>query len=126
MLGASANPSVSFANACAISAIGVEGQKSAIFFYSLAPSAQQWGAGPSFLCVKAPTARTLTQPTGGTSAACDGALGLAWNAFQLANPNALGTPWTAGEQVFVQLWFRDPPASKATSLSDAVRMTYVP
>ena len=39
---------------------------------------------------------------------------------------ALGQPWTAGAHAWLQGWFRDPPACKATSLSDALEMTYVP
>ena len=44
----------------------------------------------------------------------------------IANPSALGNPWTAGDKVYVQGWFRDPPACKTTSLSNAVELTYLP
>ena len=87
--------------------------------------AAPWNA-TSFLCVKSPTQRTGTQNSAGTANACDGALSLDWNAYQSSNPNALGNPWSPGDVVQVQAWFRDPPAGKATNLSDAIEMTYVP
>jgi hypothetical protein len=128
-MAASAQPSASQANPCALSASGVEGQKTGLFFYGIdntgfTPSS--WGLGTSFLCVKAPTQRTTTQATGGTAGSCDGSLSLDWNAWQLANPTALGNPWLAGEKVYVQGWYRDPPAPKTTNLTDALEMTYVP
>jgi hypothetical protein len=127
-ISASANPNVSHSNSCQISVANVEGQKSGIIFYGLAQNALPWCSvgGSSFLCVKSPTARTGTQGSGGTAGACDGSLTLDWNAYQLATPGALGQPWAAGNTADVQGWFRDPPACKTTSLSNAVELTYVP
>lgn len=126
-ISASANPSVTFAHACDLTIAGVEGAKSAILFYGLAPSASVWApSSTSFLCVKSPTQRTATQSSGGTPNACDGVLGLDWNAFQGAHPGALGAPWVIGEKAFVQAWFRDPPAPRTTNLSDALELTYQP
>ncbi|MCC7014039.1 MAG: hypothetical protein IT454_15890 [Planctomycetes bacterium] len=128
-ISAANNPNVAHSAPCQINVSGVEGQKSGIIFYGLSQLPQPWcalGGGSSFLCVKPPTMRTLTQSTGGTSNACNGQLQLDWNAFQLANPSALGNPWTAGDKVYVQGWFRDPPACKTTSLSNAVELTYLP
>ena len=31
-----------------------------------------------------------------------------------------------GDKVFVHAWFRDPPAGKATTLSNALELTYLP
>jgi hypothetical protein len=128
-IGANANPSVSFANACNVSITGVEGQKNGIVFYGLAQLPQAWcsmGGGTSFLCVKPPTQRAVTVSSGGAINQCNGTLGLDWNAFQQANPSALGNPWSAGTKVYVQGWFRDPPACKTTSLSNALELTYQP
>jgi hypothetical protein len=74
--------------------------------------------GSSFLCVKAPTQRTPTQNSGGTLLACDGALSMDWNAF-VATPGVLANGAPAGTMVQMQGWFRDPPAVKSTSLSNA-------
>ena len=128
-ISASAQPSVSLANACVISVANVEGQKSALMFYGLdntgfVPS--PWGTGTSLLCVKPPTQRSQRLSTGGTVNLCNGAIAFDWNAFQSANPGAIGNPWSVGEKAFVQAWYRDPPAPKTTNLSNAVELTYQP
>jgi hypothetical protein len=74
----------------------------------------------SYLCVQAPLRRMSTQDSGGTAGACDGALAEDWNAYVAAHPNALGQPFAAGDTVWAQAWFRDPPAPKSTNLSDAL------
>jgi hypothetical protein len=73
-----------------------------------------------------PTQRTAAQLSGGTAGACDGALSIDWNAYLAANPGALGAPFVGGETVWSQAWFRDPPASKTTNLSDGLRFTVCP
>jgi hypothetical protein len=129
-LTASAQPSVSLAHACVLSVANLDGQKAGIVFYGIDNTGwvpQTWAAGStSFLCVKPPTQRTLTQNSGGTLGGCNGSLALDWNAFQSANPGSLGAPWMVGEKVFAQGWYRDPPAPKTTNLTDAVELTYVP
>ena len=127
-IAADVNPSVSLAWPCQIDVTSVDAQRNGILFYGLSALTQPWCAsgGSSFLCVKAPTQRTLSQSTGGTFGQCDGTLSLDWNAFQLANPGALGSPWSAGSKAYVQGWFRDPPSCKTTSLTDAVELTYMP
>ena len=111
-----------------ITVSNVEGQKQGILFYGISGSQVQiWGIGStSLLCVKPPTQRTLTLNSGGTVNACDGVLALDWNAFIAANPNALGNPFTGGEQVFAQGWFRDPSAVKTTNLSNGLRFVVCP
>lgn len=128
-IAASAQPSASFANSCTITISNVEGQKTGIIFYGLTQLPQPWcvsGGGTSFLCVKTPTMRTGPLNSGGTTGQCNGQLALDWNAFQAANPSALGVPWSASEEAYVQGWFRDPSSCKTTSLSNAVELTYVP
>jgi hypothetical protein len=128
-IGASTQPSVSLANPCTINVTGVEGQKTGLLFYGIDNSGYtpaSWGTGTSFLCVKPPTQRTPSQTSGGTANACDGLLVLDWNAFQSANPSSLGNPWTAGDKVYVQGWYRDPAAPKTTNLGNALEMTYLP
>ncbi len=129
-ISANASPSVSAANPCNIAVAGVEGQKSGLLFYGINNGGftpTQWAANStSFLCVKAPTQRLPIQNSGGTPNSCNGSFALDWNAFQAGNPLALGNPWSAGAKVYVQAWFRDPPAPKSTTLSDALELTYVP
>jgi Tol biopolymer transport system component len=129
-IAASANPSVSSAHACMLTVSSVEGQKSGLLFYGIdnagfTPAA--WAPGSaSFFCVKAPTQRAAIQNSGGTVHLCNGSLVLDWNAYQSAHPLALGNPWSQGDHVYVQSWFRDPLAVKSTNLSNAIEMTYVP
>jgi hypothetical protein len=126
-ISANANPSVTFAHPCMITVSSVEGAKSGIIFYGLGQTATPWATGSSsYLCVKAPTQRTGTQNSGGTVTLCDGNLFLDWNAYQAANPSALGNPWLTGVSAYCQGWYRDPPAPKTTSLSNAVKLTYLP
>ncbi len=113
---------------CVITASGVEGQRQGIVFYGVdntgfAPT--PWGVGStSFLCVKPPTKR-LGAPlsSGGTAALCNGSYLIDWDAFQDANPTALGNPWVAGDKVFVQAWYRDPQAVRTSNLSNALELT---
>jgi hypothetical protein len=129
-IAADHNPSVAQSNACNIAISNVEGLKFGIIFYGadqMTFTPTPWAAGStSFLCVKGPTQRTGTGSSGGTVNACDGALLLDWNAYQTAHPAAVGNPWLVGDKVFVQGWYRDPPAAKTTNLSNALEMTYVP
>jgi hypothetical protein len=53
-------------------------------------------------------------------------LSVDWNAFIATNPGALGNPFLAGQAVYAQGWFRDPPAPKTTSLSNALKFTVCP
>jgi hypothetical protein len=127
-LDATAQPTVGPAS-CVLLATSLEGQKSGLFFYGVDNagfSPSPWGSGSSFLCVKPPTQRTTPQSSQGTAGACNGALTLDWTAWQLAHPAALGQPWSAGDEVYVQAWYRDPPAPKSTNLTAAIELTYLP
>jgi hypothetical protein len=121
-------PSVAATSGFVLSASQVEGLKQGLLFYGTSGAiAVPWGGGSSsYLCVNAPTQRTLPQSSGGTSNACDGVLAFDFLAFVAANPGALGAPFSAGDTVWTQAWFRDPPAPKTTSLSDALRFTLTP
>jgi hypothetical protein len=129
-ISASANPSVAFAHACQITIANVEGQQIGIVFYGIDNagfSSAIWAPGStSVRCVKYPVQRTPVQNSGGTLNACNGVFALDWNAYQTTHPLALGNPWSVGDRVYIQAWFRDPPAVKSTNLSNAVEMTYEP
>ena len=66
------------------------------------------------------------QNSGGTLGACDGLMSIDWNAYIAGNPLAVGVPFAGGETVYAQAWFRDPPAPKTTSLSDALQFMVQP
>jgi hypothetical protein len=123
-------PSATAVNGFTVGVSGVEGQKSGIVFYGINNSGWTplpWASGSSsFLCVKPPTQRTPAQNSGGTAGQCNGNLALDWNAFRAANPTALGSPFAAGQHIYAQGWYRDPPAPKTTSLSNALDFTLLP
>ncbi len=126
-LGASGRASASQATNLVLNATQLEGARSGHLFYGVNGAiASPWGQSSHLLCVKAPTQRTPTQTTGGNSGACDGLMTLDWNAFSNANPGALGQPFSAGQDVWAQAFFRDPPSAKTTALSSALRFTICP
>jgi hypothetical protein len=127
----SASAATGFMLECGI-ASPIDGLRNGLFFYAVTDLAfvpAQWGiGGTSYLCVKAPTQRMNTQNTGGVGGTCSGSISQDWNAF-MANPvnaGALGNPRAAGASFDAQLWLRDPPNPKTTTLSNAVRFILAP
>jgi len=129
-ISASAQPSASLATPCTIRVDFVEPQKQGLIFYGVDNSGfspTPWSqTSSSFLCVKSPKQRMGVQNSGGGVSACDGTLEVDWNAYQASHLSALGQPFSSGSKVYVQGWFRDPPAPKSTNLSDALEMTLAP
>jgi len=127
---ASGQPSATLATPCRILVERVEGQKQGLVFYGVdnagfAPL--PWGgASSSFLCVRPPTERGTAMNSGGAAGVCNGVLGLDWNAHQNAHPASLGSPFSVGDKVYVQGWFRDPLAPLRTNLSNALELTVRP
>ncbi len=109
-----------------IRAQGVDGQRAGLVFYGVAgAAAAPWGPN-GWLCVKAPTQRTSAQSSQGVAGACDGELALDWNDFIAAHAGALGQPFSGGETVWAQSWWRDPPSAKSTALSDGLAFVVMP
>jgi hypothetical protein len=121
-------PSASASSGFTIRIDGVEGQKQGHIFYGVNGAlANPWSPlSSSYLCVKAPTQRTPTQNTLGSSGACDGAMQIDWLDYVATHPGALGAPFSAGTRVWAQLYFRDPPAPKTTNLSDGLTFLVCP
>jgi hypothetical protein len=96
----------------------LEAQKLGLVFYGFAPASAQWAPfSSSILCVAAPRQRMSASSSGGTAGSCDGALSIDARAWMAAHPGALGQPISAGQVLYFQGWFRDPPAPKGTNLS---------
>ncbi len=128
-IAATGSPNVSHTAPCVVTVSNVEGQKSGLLFYGINGQINfPWCAagGNSFLCVKAPTQRLFPQSTGGTAGQCNGQLTNNWNLFQTSFPGSLGQPFSAGDTVDMQGWFRDPPSCKTTFLSEGLRLVYQP
>jgi len=128
-ISAATQPSVQQLNPCTVTVIDVDGQRAGLIFYGVDNTGftpLSWGGGSSWMCVKSPLQRSLLQSSGGQAGQCNGGFTLDWNAYQQANPGALGQPWSVGAKAYVQAWFRDPPAIKSTQLSNALEMTFTP
>jgi len=130
LISGSGTPSATAATGFNITVNNVEGQKQGILFYGINNSGFTptiWGVGgSSYLCAKAPLQRTGVQSTGGTILSCNGTLSLDWNAYRFNHPTALGNPFSAGQAVYAQGWFRDPPSPKTTSLSNGLSFVTCP
>jgi hypothetical protein len=70
--------------------------------------------------VKSLTQRTVPQNSNGTASPCNGAFAVDLNNIFNIFPAAIGLPFAARAKLFVQAWFRDPPALRA-SLSGCPR-----
>lgn len=127
-IAASGQPDVDHAGSCVISVSGLDGGRAGVLFFGRSGRiGQPWcGSSPSYLCVRQPLARLLQASTGGSAGSCNGSLLLDWNARMSAAGASLGVPFSAGESVHVQGWFRDPPACKQSRLTDALELTYTP
>ncbi len=114
---------------CIITTSGLPGNRKGLVYYGVdntgfTPSLWGGGSAGSYLCVKAPTKRMgALLDSGGTTGQCDGVFVVDWDAFQAANPTALGNPWGFGDKVFLQSWYRDPVAPKSSNLSNALELT---
>ncbi len=127
-LDATGVPSVSASSGFVLSANGVEGQKAGLIFYGVSGrNALPWAPGStSFFCVKSPTQRLPSASSGGTANQCDGVLSNDLAAYLFANPSSLGMPFSPGDVVQAQAWFRDPPAVKTTNLTGGLEFTWCP
>ncbi len=127
-LSHSGTPSATASSGFVISALPIDAQRSATFFYGvMGRQALPWAAGSSsYFCVRAPIQRTPTLTTGGTIGSCNGLASFDWNAFAAANPGAVGQPYSFGMMINTQCWFRDPPAPRATNLSNGLEFFVQP
>ena len=76
--------------------------------------------------MKGPVHRMTPQNSDGTTGACNGVLAEDWNLYLANHPGASGQPFSGGETVWVQGWFRDPSAPQGTNLSDGLVFSVLP
>jgi len=120
-------PSASLAAGFTLTVANVEGTSNGLIFYGISGrTALPWGMSSSYQCVKQPFQRTPMQNAGGVATQCDGTYVLDWNAYRASHPTALGNPFSVGQVVDAQGWFRDPPISKTTSMSNALEFFVQP
>lgn len=127
-IGATGSPTLLANSGYTLSVANMEGQKQGLLFYGVSGQAiSPWSPGStSFLCVKTPTQRMSVQNSGGTTGQCDGLLSQDWLAFRASNPAALGAPFSPGQSINAQGWYRDPAAAKTTNLSNALEFILLP
>jgi hypothetical protein len=126
-LSATGYPSPSAPSGFTVVGTSVEGKKDGIFFYGFeGGQANPWGNGTSFQCVVPPVVRMPLLKGTGSQFACNGVLQRDLNAFWWSAP-ASSVP-QPGQDVSIQLWFRDPwnTSSAKTSLSDALSFVVCP
>jgi hypothetical protein len=124
LISSTGSASLSTASGFDVSVASVEGDKLGLLYFGTSGAkATPWGMGTSWFCVKGPHQRTPVQSSGGTSGLCNGVFALDFNTWMAANPASAPA---AGGQVWMQAWFRDPPAPKTTSLSDALTFSVCP
>lgn len=110
-----------------VQAVDLDPQRASVIFYGLSTIPQQpWGAsGASYLCVGAPRQRTGVGNSGGAGP-CSGVHSLDLAAWLAANPAALGSPFSAGEVLYLQGWFRDSAAPLGSSMTGSLQVHLAP
>jgi hypothetical protein len=100
----------------------VEGQRYGLILYGTNPGGALWAInGTSYICVAPPQGRTDSQTSGGTQGSCDGSLSIDFNLYLATHPNSVGAPYSAGQYLYAQGWYRDPAAPKGTNLSNGIQ-----
>jgi hypothetical protein len=109
-----------------IRATQLPGQRAGTVIYGIGGAIQSPWGGTSFSCVAPPRQRTGIAGSGGTAGACDGEIALDFNAWRDAHPFALGAPFSAGDVVWAQVWYRDAASAQGTNFTGAVRFMTCP
>ena len=128
-LSASGVASATAVSGFTLTASGVEGLKSGLFFFrDIGRQANPWGNGSSFQCVAPPVYRGGLLPGNGTLGLCDGSISQDLNALWCPGCPKPAKNMGSGAVVDAQFWYRDPfsTSNQATSLSDAIEFTVFP
>lgn len=128
VISATGSASASASSGFTITVANLESHRHGLVFYGIhGPLASPWSAGgSSTLCVKAPLQRMHAFDSGGSPGLCNGLISEDWNLFVATHASALGQPFTGGETVWAQGWFRDPPSTKTTALSNGLVFSVAP
>lgn len=132
VVSGSGSPSASAASGYVVTCSGMDGLRPSGMFYGLGAAANPinaGGGGTSFYCTTSPRQRLITPMpnTGGTAGACDGAISVDLNAWLSTHPSGLGSPFGAGQTLYVQAFNRDNGnPSKGLVFSGGLAVTLCP
>jgi hypothetical protein len=123
MIGTSGVPSASAGSGCFVTAAQVLDHKAGLLFYSkLGPKLAPYQGG--YFCVQSPTVRMPLLDSGSAGQApCTGLFSADFNAWIASGADPA---LTAGQQVWLQFWSRDPGSSFQTNRTDAVTFFICP
>lgn len=124
-ISSSGLPSASAGSGFVIEAANLRNLVPGIFFYGKsAPAALQMMGG--FLCAQSPLVRTPGQSAGGSLPPvldCTGQISMDFNTWIASG---VDPALTAGKEVFVQAWSRDPAHASGSNLTDALALIVCP
>jgi hypothetical protein len=117
-IGTSGSPTLGGTDNFHVSTVNMINNKQGLFFWSFNPVSKPFQGGTK--CVMTPTARTLPSNSGGNPPPndCSGVLTYHWSKAYMQSKGL-----SAGTDIYVQTWGRDPTATFTTSLSNAVHFT---
>jgi len=123
-------PSASGGGAFTCTFSSLNGNVNGVVFYGINGPVNVTWSPQSNLCVKSPTQRLngitgASGSTGGATGTCNGAYSFNFNAI-IQGTGLLGTPMSAGQQVDVQGWQRDPASTKTTNVTDTLSFNVGP
>ncbi len=114
-------PSASSTGTFQANVASVPGQRYGTIFYGFYQFVTPWAPGsPSVKCIASPIVRMGSLASNGNAGQCNGVLSLDINSWMAANPTALGGPFTPGQTIHMQGWYRDAGAPGQTNLSNAM------
>ena len=115
-------PSASAGGGPVLATLGVDGQRTALTFWSTdRPSIKVWAPGStSTMCLGGRLRRSPAQFSFGSLGACDGSISFDANAAFVGNGIA------PGHVVYAQTWVRDPAAPKGSQLSNGLAFAVEP
>lgn len=126
-IGALGSPRASATSGFTVQVTQMDGQRSGVLFYGLAPASLPWALfNPSTLCIAGQRQRMGLSTSSGTPNQCDGVLARDVLAWAAATPGALATPFSAGTTLYFQGWLRDPLMPTGSILTSGWSTTLCP
>jgi hypothetical protein len=123
-IGYSGAPSASSGSPFTLSTTQLLNHRTGLSFYGFRPLAIPFQGGT--MCVTTPSTRMPIVDSGGSALPANDCSGVIAYDFNARIQSAVDPMLTAGQEVFVQTWARDPASASTTSLSNAIRFVIAP